>query len=110
MEKNNSEEILGTRFWRLVVVGFQKKKPPNRGWNWVCRCDCGNTHIASPNDIRNGKIKSCGCYHREASKKEHKNSKTMYTATRDCIRFITGSRKGVIHATNRDIVITEPEE
>jgi hypothetical protein len=69
MAKNNSEEILGTRFGRLVVVGFQKKKPPNRGWSWVCRCDCGNTHIASPNDIRNGKIKSCGCYHREASKK-----------------------------------------
>jgi 5-methylcytosine-specific restriction endonuclease McrA len=32
---------------------------------WLCRCDCGNTKVASANKMRVGNTKSCGCLKRE---------------------------------------------
>ena len=28
---------------------------------WKCKCDCGNFHTSKGRDLRNGKVKSCGC-------------------------------------------------
>ena len=28
---------------------------------WECKCTCGKTFLAIPNDIINGEVKSCGC-------------------------------------------------
>ncbi len=28
---------------------------------WLCRCDCGNTHVASSSNLRRGNVHSCGC-------------------------------------------------
>ena len=32
---------------------------------WVCRCECGNTFIATSSEIKNNKIISCGCVSEE---------------------------------------------
>lgn len=29
---------------------------------WLCQCECGNKTIVSGQYLRNGKVKSCGCY------------------------------------------------
>lgn len=68
MEKNNDKKWIGQKFGRLTIIGFEKKKEPNRGWNWVCQCDCGNKKVVSPQDVKLGKTKSCGCYHDEVCK------------------------------------------
>lgn len=65
---NNSTELLGKKFGRLTIVGFVHARKPQRGWLWECRCDCGKTKILSPQDVKLGKIKSCGCYLSERSK------------------------------------------
>lgn len=52
--------LVGERFHRLTVVS----RAPSRGPHtmWVCQCDCGSVTQARPTDLRQGTVKSCGCY------------------------------------------------
>ena len=65
MGKNNDVKWLGQKYGRLTIIGFERKHPPLRGWDWIVKCDCGNMKQVSPTDVRSGKTKSCGCYHDE---------------------------------------------
>lgn len=51
-------DLTGKKFGLLIVV---KRAENVKGVQWVCKCDCGNTTIVRPYDIKNGKPKSCGC-------------------------------------------------
>lgn len=83
MNLNNSPELIGKRYGRLVIIGFEHSP---RLWKWVCKCDCGNIKSLRPADVRLGKIKSCGCLHDEcirerATKFKHltKDNKRLYS-------------------------------
>ena len=52
-------DISGQRFGRLTVVCEAGRKGGQV--TWICRCDCGNEHIAKGRDLRCGDVKSCGC-------------------------------------------------
>lgn len=67
MAKNNSEELIGQKYGRLTIEGFHHT---GREWLWVCRCDCGKEKIAKPSEVRNKKVRSCGCYHDEVCKEK----------------------------------------
>lgn len=69
MEKNNDPKWIGQKFGRLTIVGTEKKLSPYSGWNWVCVCDCGTKKVVSPQDLKSGKTKSCGCLHDELASK-----------------------------------------
>lgn len=68
MIKNNDTIWIGKRYGRLEVIGFQHKKEQGRGWDWIVRCDCGKEKVVSPNDVKSGKTRSCGCLHDQACK------------------------------------------
>ena len=53
-------DLTGQRYGRLVFVRQFKKDNHNR-WMWECLCDCGNTTVVLPNNVKNGSISSCGC-------------------------------------------------
>jgi len=60
-------DLSGQRFGRLLVI---QRAPENstlgkRRTQWLCRCDCGNDHIAATGDLRKGDTQSCGCLKRE---------------------------------------------
>lgn len=38
------------------VAGHQCKQT-----TWKCKCECGNESIVAGNNLKSGKIKSCGC-------------------------------------------------
>jgi hypothetical protein len=57
-------DIKGKRYGRLVVV--QKDRTPRK---WLCKCDCGNTTLATGPNLRRGGTTSCGCALREWSSK-----------------------------------------
>ena len=65
-------DITGKKFNKLTVRSFSHTKN-NRAY-WHCVCDCDNDKetkkdvIVSGKDLRSGKIKSCGCLHKDAGK------------------------------------------
>ena len=59
-EFNLAGQVFGNLTVRsLVANSEQSKKTKNR--RWLCDCSCGNSHIASSNNLKSGNTKSCGC-------------------------------------------------
>lgn len=54
-----AENLTGCRFGRLTVL--QRAENRHGRTCWLCRCDCGNTHVAAARDLKAGKVTSCGC-------------------------------------------------
>lgn len=65
-------DLTGQRFGRLSVVKFTGLDK-NHQARWDCLCDCGNTTNASTNNLRFGKVQSCGCS-RQGINSTHKQS------------------------------------
>ena len=59
-------DMTGLRFGRFVVSARVAGEPKISAWR--CQCDCGTTKVVRGCDLRQGKIKSCGCWHRERSR------------------------------------------
>jgi len=51
--------LVGHNYGRLTVL---EEVSPGR---WNCVCECGNEHETTTNQLRAGKVKSCGCLRRE---------------------------------------------
>lgn len=58
--------MIGQRFTRLVVLSLHAKgqKMPRKIATWLCRCDCGQTTLATAINLKTGNTKSCGCLRR----------------------------------------------
>lgn len=54
-----AEDLTGQRFGSLTVL-YRMENRKNRT-QWMCRCDCGKLHPVISLDLKQGKIKSCGC-------------------------------------------------
>ena len=57
-------DLLGQKFGRLTVIGFEQSIRTNTGNLrnlWKCRCECGNEKITQDNLLITGKVVSCGC-------------------------------------------------
>jgi hypothetical protein len=52
--------MTGMRFGKLTVIR-QAGSNKFRKVCWECKCDCGNTKVVCGAELRNGKVKSCGC-------------------------------------------------
>lgn len=64
--QKGAEDISGKRFGSLVAIEEAGRDNFGRA-KWLFRCDCGNTTIASANNVKNGTTKSCGCMKHEPS-------------------------------------------
>ena len=64
-------DLSGRKFTQLEVISRSPNKYGKSAW--YCLCDCGNTKIISGNDLKSGKVKSCGCL-RSAANKTHKTT------------------------------------
>lgn len=56
-------DLTGQKFGRLFVIKEVHKHNGSR--YWLCRCECGNYKEIAQLHLRNGSIKSCGCYRKE---------------------------------------------
>ena len=66
--QNKLIDLGGQKFGRLTVVRRVESHISPSGQHrtmWECKCDCGNTTIASSSDLKEGNIKSCGCLQRD---------------------------------------------
>lgn len=56
------QNLSGQVFGRLTVLEWNHKKGDSY---YLCRCDCGNNTVIQGGHLKNGHIKSCGCYKKE---------------------------------------------
>ena len=61
-------DITGQRFGRLVALEYSHTDRDRKAV-WLCKCDCGNSHLARTKDLRSGNTKSCGCYAIDVARK-----------------------------------------
>lgn len=59
-------DLTGKRFNRLVVIEPTRNKSGK--YAWKCKCDCGNIVVTQGAQLKNGHIKSCGCYKNDVFK------------------------------------------
>lgn len=56
-------DLTGQDFGLLHVLGRAEDSSGSHA-KWVCRCQCGNIHIAQGRYLKSGDIQSCGCMKR----------------------------------------------
>lgn len=76
-------DLTGQRFGRLVVVERAENHIQANGCRktqWLCQCDCGNHVVVQGANLKNGHVKSCGCYQRDnpSHKKHGKRATRLY--------------------------------
>lgn len=64
------ENLVGQRFSRLIVLEYaeEEKQVYYNGKHkstWKCKCDCGNIHYATSENLKRGDTPSCGCITKE---------------------------------------------
>ena len=57
-------DLTNQRFGALVVLK-QSGRDNSGKIMWLCKCDCGNKKTIRGNDLRSGKIQSCGCLRKQ---------------------------------------------
>ena len=62
-------DLVGKRFGKLTVLKLNKigylTDGRNHYYEYLCKCDCGNTKLVRYRSLVNGQTKSCGCYRHE---------------------------------------------
>jgi hypothetical protein len=65
-------DLTGQRFGRLVVVELDKQMIRTF---WKCLCDCGEYKTVRNDSLTGGKVRSCGCLHKEVAKKQGESNR-----------------------------------
>jgi hypothetical protein len=62
------QNLAGQRFGRLTAL----YTVPNNNYRtrWHCVCDCGNTKDVLQQNLTNGHVRSCGCFHYERNQEK----------------------------------------
>lgn len=60
-------DITGQKFGRMTVLSKARSVDGNA--RWECRCDCGTIKAVYGQDLRRGKVVSCGCHKAEMASK-----------------------------------------
>lgn len=65
-ERNKDKVIneIGNIYTYLTVLERAENDKQGRA-QWLCQCKCGNTTIVSGVELRQGHVKSCGCYQKD---------------------------------------------
>jgi len=64
--------LRGKRFGKLTVL-VPTTKRQSESIVWLCECTCGNFHLVSSRNLVSGGTRSCGCLHKENSKRRIEN-------------------------------------
>lgn len=75
------KNLLSIRFGRLVVIA--DAGPGNRGWLWLCKCDCGTAKTIRSASLLCGRTRSCGCLQREKARSTGDRTRTHGKSKQD---------------------------
>lgn len=114
-----AEDLTGRRFGRLTVLHRVENR--NGRVCWACRCDCGTMHVVTAHDLKEGRVKSCGCLFRktgrgmidlkgqrygrltvvEMTERRDKRGSVIWRCRCDCGGEICVSENGLVHGNYR---------
>lgn len=57
----NRISLVGNKYGKLIVESLNEEKSNNGVLYWNCLCECGNEHIVSGSNLKNGHVTHCGC-------------------------------------------------
>lgn len=69
------KDLTGQRFNMLTVLGLDSRKPVY----WKCKCDCGGETRVTTGNLRQGKVKSCGCLSHIGNTKHNMHNTKLYS-------------------------------
>ena len=98
----NQKDISGQKFGRLVAIKPTNQRQGNSKM-WECKCECGNTILASIQCLKSGMVRSCGCLKTETLnktreilfEKELKEGTMLCQLNKKLQKNNTSGRKGV---------------
>lgn len=64
-------DLTGKRFGRLVVIERAPRKGKTKATMWRCKCDCGNITDVRASHLKDGLVRSCGCFLRDSARANH---------------------------------------
>ena len=85
----NFLDLTGKTFGKLIVVRvalpeeINGKKSNKERIHWLCQCECGNQKIIAGNSLRTGNSNSCGCIHKERSKRGRRYGEASFNKVYD---------------------------
>lgn len=91
-------DLTGQRFGRLLVVKRDGLAKSGHAL-WLCKCDCGNEHVLTSNQLRSG-TQSCGCLQRERATEAAKKRIGSNVRKRYCI----GEKNYRLHQCYKDML------
>ena len=80
-KRGPATELIGQRFGRLTVVSWVSRE--HRQNMWKCLCVCGSETVARSGCLKQGRVKSCGCFLTDFNKNHPRWKKKQYTNTLD---------------------------
>lgn len=79
-------DLTNKRFSNLVVIERAKDQNLSRNHTyWLCKCGCGNTTVVASEHLRNGRIKSCGCWRKTKLVTHGKTKTKLYKVWRGIV-------------------------
>lgn len=104
--------LIGKTFGNLTVTGISSESrvlKKGKARQWICLCKCGNTHLATGSNLKNGDTKSCGCLnHLGHNKKPGVHRTKVYSAWRNAqFRCYDDSYLSTEQYKGRGIVMSE---
>lgn len=69
--KKKNEATPGQIFGKLTIIKYHHYN--KNGKMYLCKCECGKEKVLNIYSLKNGYVKSCGCYNIEALRKRCKN-------------------------------------
>lgn len=87
-KKRSVVDETGNKYGKLTVV--ERAGSNKRGAAmWLCKCECGNSSVTRGDDLRAGKVKSCGCEMTIVAKNYSVYPKRLYNVWRSMINRCT---------------------
>lgn len=96
-EKKKEENLIGKKFNRLTVIEYDHSVKGHKYYK--CQCECGNTRVVLSSNLKNGRVKSCGCLLKEKREKvKEQNKKQQQVSKKKTTRqYKTRNNKGGVY-------------
>lgn len=104
------QDLTGQKFGRLTVLKLHHirtvKSINNKTRNiryYLCKCDCGNKHIVSQVNLKNGNTKSCGCLNLD-NLHSGKNRQTHNLSKNRIYKIYMGMKKRCCNSKSKNYI------